>query len=108
MADESTIIVRTNADKWAAHLDGAPDLAFGENSLVKAVRRLLEGIEAEPAVFTILNQGDGSDDERRCSVVWDPPELLFPCQTCEGRGEYVGLIESEVCRGCGGRKVVPV
>ena len=41
-------------------------------------------------------------------IVWDPPELLFPCGACEGRGEYVGLLERDVCRTCAGRKVVPV
>ena len=34
--------------------------------------------------------------------------LLLPCGDCQGRGEYVGLLERKTCPTCGGRKVVPV
>jgi hypothetical protein len=109
MADETTIIARSADGHWVAHFDGKPNCAFGSDMPVKAVRRLLEGMEAEPGVFTLLCDGDLAGSHiLRYSMVWDPPELLFPCQACEGRGDYVGLLERTACRACGGRKVVPV
>lgn len=106
---DGTIVARFTGGQWVAHFEGKPQGAFGSDLPVKAVRRLLEGMEVEPGAFNLLCDGEGPGDEvLRYSVVWDPPELQFPCQACEGRGEYVGLFEREVCQGCLGRKVIAV
>ena len=108
MAGDSVIVVKPSGSEWHGHFEGQPNFALsGENS-VQAVRRLLEGMEAEPAMFIILSHGDTGSEVLRYSAMWDGPELLFPCQVCEGRGEYVGLLVRETCHGCGGRKVIPV
>ena len=95
--------------QWLAHCEQSPQVAFGSDMPVRAIRRLLEGIEADPDVIILMCDRDlaGTRVLRR-KIIWDPPELLFPCGTCEVRGEYVGLLERDICRTCGGRKVVPV
>jgi hypothetical protein len=74
-----------------------------------AIRRLLDGTEAEPACYSLLYDRDlsGTGVLNR-SIVWNPPELLLPCGDCQGRGEYVGLFERETCQTCGGRKMLSV
>ena len=106
--DDSPIFVRPDGDQWSTYFDGKPNLSYGGDSPIKAVRRLLEGVEAVSAASQLLNFGKTEADVDRFSILWDPPLLLFECQACEGRGEYVGLFEKEVCRGCGGRKMIPV
>ena len=32
------------------------------------------------------------------SFLWEPPEMLFVCPSCDGKGEYVGLMEREELR----------
>jgi len=39
-------------------------------------------------------------------LIWQPPEVLFPCPPCKGTGLYIRLIEVGTCKACGGRKVV--
>ena len=113
MADiaTDTIVCRFNDDsgQWVAHFEPTPHVAFGGDMPVVAIRRLLEGTEAAPDGYTLICDSDlaGSRVLRR-EIIWHPPELLFPCGACEGRGEYVGLLERETCGTCGGRKVVPV
>ncbi len=95
--------------QWIAHFDGAPVFAFGGDMPVKAIRRLLEGKSVAPARFVLLCDRDRvGSGVLQYTIVWEPPELLFPCQACEGRGEYIGLLEREVCHACGGRKLIPV
>ena len=96
---DSTIVARFIECQWVAHFQDRPNSAYGSDGPVKAVRRLLEGNEADPGVYEILCQGEAGQETLRHSVT-------FPCQVCEGRGEYVGLLVREVCQGCGGRKVV--
>ena len=111
MPDQITIVVQYQdlGEQWVAHFDGDPCHAFGGNMPLVAVRRLLEGSEAEPDTYVIRCDRDrAATGILQFAVVWDPPELLVPCRACEGRGEYVGLLEREVCPSCGGRKVMPV
>ncbi len=109
MQDASTIIARLRApgNEWLAFFPEAPGHAYYSDNPVKAVRRLLEGTDAEPGVFELLFNGTAGET-RRYEVTWDAPLLYFPCSACEGRGEYLGLLVREVCQGCGGRKVVAV
>jgi hypothetical protein len=110
MAD-ATIIARYDAQagQWVATFDGNPQVAFGGDMPVVAIRRLLDGTEAHPDSYTLLCDQDlaGTGVLYR-SIIWNPPELLLPCGDCQGRGEYVGLHERDVCQTCGGRKMVPV
>jgi hypothetical protein len=107
---DATIVAKFSADanQWVAHFEKAPQVAFGEALPVPAIRRLLEGTEAEPDAYTLRCDDDlaGNGILLR-SVVWDPPELLFPCATCSGCGVYVGLQEREPCGTCNGRGCVP-
>jgi len=106
MAEE--IICRFVGDQWLAHFERKPQVAFGGDMPVRAVRRLLEGTDAAPGAYTLLCDRDlsGSGILSR-DITWDPPELLRPCPDCGGRGRYTGLHDVESCRTCGGRKVVP-
>src|SRR5437868_5237038 len=108
-----TIIAVYDADagQWVARFDDRPQVAFGGDMPAVAIRRLLEGTEAAPDGYSLICDADlsglGAHTIYR-SISWDPPELLLPCGDCRGKGEYVGLLERETCKTCGGRKVVPV
>lgn len=109
-AAHDTIIARFSPDakQWIAHFENVPQVAFGGELPVPAIRGLLEGTEAAPDAYTLRCDQDlaGSGILLR-SVIWDPPELLFPCSDCNGRGEYVGLHDREPCGTCRGRGCVP-
>jgi len=61
---------------------------------VRAVRRLLEGTEATQAHSSFFAiQTLAPTGFLRRDILWDLPELLFPCGACDGRGQYVGLLE---------------
>jgi hypothetical protein len=97
------------ARQWIAHFATKPDDAYGGDLPVAAIRRLLDGTEAEYAVYQLFCDQDlsgrGVFDR---TIIWDPPELLCTCPDCHGRGEYFGLVERETCRMCNGRAVVAV
>ena len=101
------IICRLDAGQWVAHFEQTPQVAYGGDLPIVSIRRLLEGTEAVPDTYTMICDQAGSDILLR-SMIWDSPELLFRCPDCEGRGEYVGLLERRTCPTCQGRKVVPV
>jgi hypothetical protein len=104
-----TVIVQHNATagQWVAWFECAPQVAFGSDLPMGAVRRLLSGDESPPGQYLLHVDQDqvGSGVLVRIAT-WQPPELLFQCPACEGRGEYVGLNVAETCKVCGGRKVV--
>jgi hypothetical protein len=107
--DNPRVVVRYGGDQWVAYFESVPQVAFGGEKPLNALRRLLEGTEAEQGSYVMQWVQETPDSGTPFwSVSWDPPELLIPCQACEGRGEYVGLLEREVCRACGGKKVVQV
>ena len=112
MADISpdTIICRFSADagQWVAHFEPKPQVAFGGDLPVVAIRRLLEGTEAASDTYPLRCNSDqaGSSVLHR-NVIWDPPDLLCECTDCEGRGRYVGLREAEPCKKCAGLGAVP-
>jgi len=111
MQDGSTIVAKLHGtpNEWVAYFRESPGHAYYSDKPVKAVRRLLEGTEADSGVFVMLCDGETAGGAtRRYEVIWDSPVLYFPCAGCEGRGEYLGLLVREVCPGCNGRKVVPV
>ncbi len=92
---DSTIVSRYDwhGKEWVAYFEDTTQVAFGSDMPMKAVRRLLEGTEAERQAVLIWCDRDMAGTGRlRLSSFWDPPELLIPCQACEGRGEYVGLL----------------
>ncbi|MSR59345.1 MAG: hypothetical protein EXS05_17165 [Planctomycetaceae bacterium] len=98
------VIPYGGAFQWSASFDGRPQTAFGGNTAIVAVRRLLEGTEAAADQYTVLC--DQPIPGIINPVTWNPPELLAVCPECEGRGDYVGLQEVERCGGCRGRGVV--
>jgi hypothetical protein len=108
MADQTTIIARLRAteNEWVAFFPKTPGHAYYSDGPAKAVRRLLEGTEADPGVYELLSVAGG--ETLRYQVTWDEPVLYFPCPGCEGRGIYEGLFEREVCSGCSGRKLIAV
>ncbi len=110
MAEQTTIIVRLRApeSEWLAFFPKTPGQAYYSDNPVKAVRRLLEGTEADPGVYELLCDGNEGEEALRYEVTWDAPVLWLPCSACEGRGVYEGLFEREVCSGCLGRKVIAV
>jgi hypothetical protein len=111
MADitPATIIVRfdRDADQWSAWFADTRQVAFGGDRPVVAMRRLLEGTEAASDTYPLVCDSDraGSGVLHR-DLIWQPPEVLFPCSACNGTGRYVGLIEVDTCKVCRGRKVV--
>ena len=94
------IITRFDADasQWSAHFEHVPQVAFGSDLPMRAVRRLLEGTESSPDTYELRCDADraGSGVLHR-SLIWDPPEMLFECSTCGGTGQYVGLAEVGTC-----------
>jgi hypothetical protein len=102
------IICRFNAGQWTASFEGVPQFAFGGAIPLGAIRRLLEGAEADRATHSVQCLAEsGLAKDIPDLVVWDPPELLVPCSVCKGRGDYVGLLVVEQCATCGGRSLVP-
>jgi hypothetical protein len=97
--------------QWFATFERRPQVAFGGDMPAVAIRRLLEGTEAEPGDYALICDADLSGTGAHTiyrSIIWNPPELLLPCGDCRGKGEYVGLLERGTCKTCGGRKVVPL
>ena len=65
------------------------------------------GTAAAPDTYPLAcNWDQVGDGGLQRSVIWQPPRVLFPCPTCKGTGQYVGLIEVGACKTYGGRKVV--
>jgi hypothetical protein len=113
MADISpdTIIVRFDAEarEWNANFQCVPQVAYGGDLPMRAVRRLLEGTVAWPDIYPLrCDPDDSGHGVPHRSLIWDPPEMLFECSTCRGTGQYVGLAEVGTCDACGGRTIVPV
>lgn len=106
MNSPPTIVVRYNetAGQWQAWFDGFPHVAYGGEFSMEAVHRLLEGsgTDASDLMLHVDQDQIGSGVLIR-SVVWQPPELLFRCEQCNGKGEYVGLAVVEKCGACEGR-----
>jgi hypothetical protein len=96
------------ADQWVARFERRPQFAFGGDLPMTAVHRLLDGTEAGPDTYPLVCDADraGSGVLHR-DLIWQSPDVLFPCSTCRGTGQYTGLCEVETCQVCGGRKVVP-
>jgi DnaJ-class molecular chaperone len=69
-----------------------------------AVHRLLAGSGTPPGELELHVDQDmvGSGVLTR-KPIWKPPELLFKCERCNGKGEYRGLLTVETCRACQGR-----
>jgi hypothetical protein len=104
-----TIIARFDAfaGQWVAHFERTPQVAFGGDLPVVAIRRLLAGTEAAPETYPLVCNWDRvGDGVLHRLVIWQPPRVLFPCPTCKGTGQYVGLSEVGPCKACGGRKMV--
>jgi hypothetical protein len=98
-----------HTDQWIACFDGQPRPAFDGAMPLVAIRRLLDGTEAYPDAYSVISDCDLSvAGVLSRSIIWNPPELLFQCADCHGHGEYVGMLEREVCQTCGGRKLVSV
>jgi DnaJ-class molecular chaperone len=72
-----------------------------------AICRELIGPQAVPDIYPLVcDTGQAGSGVLLRGVIWQPPNVLFPCPTCNGTGRYVGLIEAGTCKVCGGRKVV--
>jgi hypothetical protein len=93
------------AEKWLASLEGEPQVEFrGELPLI-AMRRLLESLEADPGEYTMhwIQPGDADGDASYWTANWQPPELLYKCPECDGKGYCGDLTAAILCRKCGGR-----
>ena len=106
----TNIIVRYNdaAAQWEAWFDGAPCVCYGGDFSMVAVHRLLEGseIDACDLKLNVSHVQAGAAVLVR-EAVWQPPELLLPCEQCNGKGEYVGLAVVEKCGACRGKGWIP-
>jgi hypothetical protein len=105
-----TIVVRFDADasRWSASFQSVPQVEYGGDLPLRAVRRLLEGIVAWPDNYPLhFDPDDSGHGVPHRWLVWDPPEILLECSTCRGTGQYVGLAEVATCEVCGGRMIVP-
>jgi len=103
-----TIVARFDPDagQWLAHFGDNPKATFGSDLPMVSVRRLLEGTEATPDTYELhCDTGRSGSGLLIRSLTWDPPEILIACEECRGTGLYVGLIETEPCKACGGRRV---
>jgi len=106
-----SIVCQFNPDveQWVAYFGGAPQAGFSGDLPVVAIRRLLEGLDAPADSHSLICDSDllrGGILQQ--SFTWNPPEMLFVCPSCDGKGEYVGLMERETCGPCRGRGVIPV
>ena len=105
-----TIIVRyfERDGQWRAWFEDAPQAACHGEFYQDAVRRLLESHAPSPGQVRIHVDASFSGTavlERHAE--WQPPELLFPCDRCDGKGQYAGVSMVEECRPCGGRGAIP-
>lgn len=97
-----------DAGHWTASFEDKAHVTFGGNTAFVAIRRLLEMTEAGHGTYSLTSSRDPSaTGQIPESVIWDPPELLVSCPDCNGRGEYVGLLQVEKCKNCGGRCRIP-
>lgn len=69
---------------------------------MQAVHRLL-GHYGTPAGKIELHVGQADGSMMIQDATWQPPDLLFKCEHCGGKGEYVGLATVERCERCAGR-----
>ncbi len=97
------------ADQWVAHFEHRPQVAFGADIPGTAYRQLLEGTEVAPDSYPLVCDADRAGTGIVTALlIWQPPEILFPCPTCGGTGQYIGLADVDVCKACRGRRVVSV
>jgi len=75
MRDASTIIarLRVTGNEWVAFFPDTPGHAYYSDEPVKAVRRLLEGTDAESGVVILLCDGHEGNGTLRYQVTWDAP-----------------------------------
>ena len=107
--DRPTIFCKSGSrhGEWAAWFSGYMDNPAVGDAPPVAVRRLLEN--ERPASYLLLCDADPAGSRTlRLEIEWKPPELLFPCLACDGRGYSAGMPDDTACYSCGGRKVVPV
>lgn len=94
------------ARQWQAWFDGNPCVTYGGEFSMQAVRRVLEGHGTAAGQIELrIDQPDGSTLVQ--AATWQPPDLLLPCEHCNGTGEYVGLATVEKCQRCAGRGSLP-
>lgn len=73
--------------------------AFGGDTAVVAIRRLLEATEAPDDSYRVQTDESGIP----ACVRWDRPLVLTRCTECDGKGQYVGLHLVERCGACNGQ-----
>jgi hypothetical protein len=75
------IVVRYSrlADQWMASLEGEPQVVFGGESPIAAMRRLLDGLTAEPGKYVMywIDSGDADAEDLFWTANWQPPELIL-------------------------------
>jgi len=105
MTDKISCRFNSDAGQWFASFHGEAQTAFGAELAVNAICRLLEGSPA--GRYKLICESDlAAGKVLLREMVWSPPDLLFVCPSCKGRGEYIGLTESKSCEPCGGRGLV--
>ena len=103
----ATVIARFDADagQRVAHFKHTPQIAFGGDLLVVALRRLLAGTEAAPDTYPLVCNWDlVTSGVLHRSVIWQPPRVLFPYPTCKGTCQY-GANRGRDVQGLRGRKI---
>lgn len=107
--DMPPIIVRYRAfvSQWSAWFEGAPQTACTGDFSMDAVCRLLTDHGVPPGDVELQVDADLSGAKVATLIAqWQPPDLQFACAHCNGRGEYVGVLEREGCPRCGGRGII--
>jgi hypothetical protein len=107
-ARELSIVVRYSrlAEEWLASLEDELAVVFGGEFPLAAMRRLLEGLAAEPGEYTMRWIQPGEVDLGYWRADWQPPKLLYRCPECDGKGQRGDPTESGPCGKCAGRGVL--
>lgn len=106
-----SIIVRYELayDRWLACFSASRQIVFGGELPSIAIRKLFDAVDPLTGSYELRCDHDWSDTgdvPQPRFIRWDPPDLFFSCPSCNGSGEYVGLLLREECRTCRGRGVV--
>ena len=105
---ELRIVVRYSrlADKWLASLEDEPLVVF-DGELFGRDGRLLAGLAAAPGRYKMRwIQPHELEDDGSWTADWNPPELLYECPECDGKGQRADGTDAVPCGKCDGRGVL--
>ena len=112
MPDRLAVLNRQpESSSWTARLADNPAVEFPGRSPSEALGRLLHGngwAMSEVVLNTDPNRTNLSAGHAEVIITLRRPGHETACPDCLGLGQYVGLLEVETCKECGGRCVVSV